>query len=945
MKKFLHKAAALFLSVMLTAGVPCANVYAADLLYKNDDVQKIAQGVTYTKSSRLYRAGWMDIYILEMNASDANVVPVVLENTEGYGLKATVDTLAKQNGVIAAVNGDFFGSGNPKSSMGQVADKGEMKAAQNYYNGSENRYAGFFIDNEGVPFIDYVKTTMGFYCGDTAAFTLGAKNKVTDFSNPVYFDRKAISDTSSLDGNFNNLTKIVVADGKITYISSPGETVNVPENGYIIVMNNATRNEKISWYSVGMAVRYDESEKFVFRPDKSISSISFGISGGGELLRNGETVNQGLIIGEYVRNPRTMVGINKDKTKIYIVCIDGRLNGIGATHTEAANIMRDIGAWDAIHFDGGGSTTMAVQQEDHTQTSIVNTPSEGSMRAVANGIGIKTTGESGVLSYIKAYVEKSSKDGFLFKDMGNTICVNAYDMQTKAMDIDTSQLRYSSSVAGTWDGNVFYPTEEGTGTITVSYGDYSSTIDIKVMKGINGLSVTANNTTLDVGQSTQLNAKLLNKDGFSLETDISKIVWTTDNSSVGVVQDGMFIACSEGECTVTGTYNNVSDTVKIGVGKKTVAVDSFEESRDQILYQFPEDSGITGSSNTINGVAIDGKSSISLNYRFVPNLTTTQCFYTGFGNSPITLPNGISDIVLWYRGDGSKNILKAVLRDSNGNQQNVLISDDLTNTGWQEAVVPIPQELSGTITFDKVYVAALNTDSNVSGCVFIDNLKARVPAFTGSDSNNNYNDYMNRSLDNMDKNAYETIAVFGQTASYNGDRAAQTSKVLTQMSAGARAMAFAGPTAISNSTGVAAVEWDNTYNTTSTDIFSFIRLATGSGNLRNANPDQWTALQNYINYSSMKNIIVTMDRNVWGSYDAGLTDKKEAEALHKIFRDAALKLDKNIIVVSSVGVSNYTIIKDGVRYINLAGLSGQPMQYLKVMGNSEEMYYEYINVN
>ena len=69
-----------------------------------------------------------------------------------------------------------------------------------------------------------------------------------------------------------------------------------------------------------------------------------------------------------------MVGVNKDKSKIYIVCIDGRKNGIGATHAEAAKIMKEYGAYDAIHFDGGGSTTMVVQKEGTTSPSVVNVP-------------------------------------------------------------------------------------------------------------------------------------------------------------------------------------------------------------------------------------------------------------------------------------------------------------------------------------------------------------------------------------------------------------------------------------------------------------------------------------------------------------------------------------------------------------------------------------------
>jgi hypothetical protein len=269
----------------------------------------------------------------------------------------------------------------------------------------------------------------------------------------------------------------------------------------------------------------------------------------------------------------------------------------------------------------------------------------------------------------------------------------------------------------------------------------------------------------------------------------------------------------------------------------------------------------------------------------------------------------------------------------------------LTSTEWKEARASIPDGLSGTIYFDKVYVAALNTTDNTDGCVFIDNLGAMVPSYEGAATVKNISDYMNKDLDTLNKEDYETITLFGQTSNYSGDRASAVSKVLTQMSYGARAMAFAGATNISNSTGVAAVPWTNQYNTNSTDKFSFITIATGSGNLRNANPDQWTALQNYINDGSKKNIVVTMDRNLWGKGSAGLSDYREVNALHNIFKDAALNKDKNIIVVSSVGVSNYTTLKDGVRYINLSGLSGSPMQYLKVMGNDEDMFYEYVNVN
>ena len=372
--------------------------------YEKKDIQTIAEGVTYEKSSRLYKAGWMDVYVLTMDANSSDTALKVIQSAGSVGIKTTVPKLATDNNVIAAVNGDFFGSGNPMSSMGQVAKDGEMVSAQNYYNGSENKYAGLYIDNEGVPFIDYVKSTIGFYGAGGVSLAMGAKNKMTDFSKPVYFDRTTMTSSKQLDATYSTLSKIVVSNKVITKIAGPKEVVDIPEDGFIIVMNKATAAANLSKFSVGMSADFSENETFVFRPTKTIDNIDFGISGGGELLRNGEYVSQGLIIGQNARNPRTMVGVSKDKSKIYIVCIDGRKNGIGATHAEAAKIMKEYGAYDAIHFDGGGSTTMVVQKEGTTSPSVVNVPSEGSLRAVANGIGIEATGQSGVPSRVKPYV-------------------------------------------------------------------------------------------------------------------------------------------------------------------------------------------------------------------------------------------------------------------------------------------------------------------------------------------------------------------------------------------------------------------------------------------------------------------------------------------------------------------------------------------------------------
>jgi exopolysaccharide biosynthesis protein len=84
------------------------------------------------------------------------------------------------------------------------------------------------------------------------------------------------------------------------------------------------------------------------------------------------------------RNPRTAVGLSQDGTKVYMVVVDGRTTAsVGMTCTELATLMKGLGAYQAINLDGGGSTTMVLRG-----TGIVNHPSDGAERVVANHLAV-----------------------------------------------------------------------------------------------------------------------------------------------------------------------------------------------------------------------------------------------------------------------------------------------------------------------------------------------------------------------------------------------------------------------------------------------------------------------------------------------------------------------------------------------------------------------------
>jgi exopolysaccharide biosynthesis protein len=88
-----------------------------------------------------------------------------------------------------------------------------------------------------------------------------------------------------------------------------------------------------------------------------------------------------------VRHPRTAVGFSRDSTTLYLVVVDGRSTAsVGMTLAELAALMRRVGAWQALNFDGGGSTTMVVDG------AVVNVPSDATgEREVGNALLVVRT--------------------------------------------------------------------------------------------------------------------------------------------------------------------------------------------------------------------------------------------------------------------------------------------------------------------------------------------------------------------------------------------------------------------------------------------------------------------------------------------------------------------------------------------------------------------------
>ena len=120
-------------------------------------------------------------------------------------------------------------------------------------------------------------------------------------------------------------------------------------------------------------------------------NIYEALGGRQRILNNGSVVTT----TDKTLEPRTAVGVSKDRKTVYILVFDGRNTSwsSGANYDTMATIFKAAGAWDAINLDGGGSSTFVLAKDGAAGTSVddyrvLNKVSDGSERKVVNGIAI-----------------------------------------------------------------------------------------------------------------------------------------------------------------------------------------------------------------------------------------------------------------------------------------------------------------------------------------------------------------------------------------------------------------------------------------------------------------------------------------------------------------------------------------------------------------------------
>jgi exopolysaccharide biosynthesis protein len=129
------------------------------------------------------------------------------------------------------------------------------------------------------------------------------------------------------------------------------------------------------------------------------AGATYGLASGPLLLFHGQPVDTELAdrIFKSPRHPRTAVGVDSARGKVWLLVADGRQEGVseGATLDELKQALKELGAVDALNLDGGGSSTL-VARVHGSALRVLNVPIHehipGRERPVVTALGM-TSGE------------------------------------------------------------------------------------------------------------------------------------------------------------------------------------------------------------------------------------------------------------------------------------------------------------------------------------------------------------------------------------------------------------------------------------------------------------------------------------------------------------------------------------------------------------------------
>lgn len=428
-------------------------------------------------------------HFIEYTPSE-DMTPVVISGEKLWG---TIDMYVAQNVITAdglrsrgAINADFF-SFKTGLSMGYTISDGEIVTKEH------TKMPAIGFRQDGTAFIDDLQIKTTVYNGDNSAEILFINKWCQPGFDPIYLLTDYFGETTQTSSNCLYIIG-TVEEGKISLqedakikveevFEYEGE-IKIPDGKVVLLIDVAGGNDQCMEFMRNIEVGDELTVKNEFlnsKKDLWLEATEACSTITPQLLENGK-IGSDFEAGV---NPRTAAGIKADGNIIFYT-LDGRKTGYstGATLEELAKRMQELGCLDAINFDGGGSTAIGAWLSDLPSFQILNRPSDGYPRKVANYIFLRDNRlPTGIPKLVK--YKNLNKNVYIGSNQ-NLEIENVYD--TADYEMSDFEVEISSDDAEIRQNNLKFNTA-GMATVNVKVNDFTDTVIFNVYDTISSFNV------------------------------------------------------------------------------------------------------------------------------------------------------------------------------------------------------------------------------------------------------------------------------------------------------------------------------------------------------------------------------------------------------------------------------------------------------------------------
>ena len=277
---------------------------------------------------------------------------------------------------FAGINGDLFNNTAGNANFGRITNASVVDGVITNSNSSLQTYAPVFFNGNTIYF-DRVIFNNWVTMADGRSLSFRVVNNGRGTDDLVLYNSYKGKNTGTnvfgtelgvvpVNGSWGNYVDVPVKVlTKTTRASNKGSMV-IPEGGAVLSGHDIQDTLYLRNGQIGDILKITTFVSNVngIRADQLIS-------GDFQVLRDGEALN-----GDATRSARTVVGASQDKSKIIYCVVEGAISGVsvGASRTDLADIMRLVGAYNAVNFNGGNFSTMFVKGTGYNNTGLMNRP-------------------------------------------------------------------------------------------------------------------------------------------------------------------------------------------------------------------------------------------------------------------------------------------------------------------------------------------------------------------------------------------------------------------------------------------------------------------------------------------------------------------------------------------------------------------------------------------